>query len=110
MMKVLVVGASLLLLTLLLSAPADALQGKHLDSAISNLPSDKFQKSHKKFRMFDKNNDHHIDIDELRLGLSSLGHNPEKDKLDKLFQKLDLNADSLISFKEFLRPIASALR
>ena len=29
---------------------------------ISNLqlPSDKFQKGHKKFRMFDKNNDHHI--------------------------------------------------
>jgi hypothetical protein len=24
------------------------------------LPSEKFQKSHKKFRMFDKDNDHHI--------------------------------------------------
>jgi hypothetical protein len=24
------------------------------------LPSEKFQKSHKKFRMFDKNSDHHI--------------------------------------------------
>jgi hypothetical protein len=79
------------------------------------LPSDKFQKSHKKFRMFDKNNDHHIgnstraiflwkfcsslmnytcvislkisDSAELAQGLASLGHHPDKDKLDRLFQK-----------------------
>jgi hypothetical protein len=37
MMKGLVLGGGLLLLALLLAAPADALQGKHLDSAISNV-------------------------------------------------------------------------
>ncbi len=79
------------------------------------LPSDKFQKSHKKFRMFDKNSDHHIgtsfkqsfspsfpqnicnrhfclltqltDPAELAQGLASLGHQIDKDKLDKLFTK-----------------------
>jgi Ca2+-binding EF-hand superfamily protein len=30
------------------------------DQLLSQLPNEKFQKSHKKFRMFDKNNDHHI--------------------------------------------------
>jgi len=98
MRVLLAVACSLLLLLFVLSVPAQALQGKHLDSAISNvaspalprhacachvklfnlfvgvtnrmhffsdslrlqLPSEKFQKSHKKFRLFDKNNDHHI--------------------------------------------------
>ena len=96
MKELLVVASAVLVLTLLLSIPVEALQGKHLDAAISNvrsswdaplilmrryavlivfvsfyvafssnfprlqLPSEKFQKSHKKFRMFDKNHDHHI--------------------------------------------------
>lgn len=106
MKELLVVASAVLVLTLMLSIPVEALQGKHLDAAISNLPSEKFQKSHKKFRMFDKNHDHHIDSAELSQGLASLGHHLDKEKLDKLFSKLDLNGDDLISFKEFLRPIA----
>jgi hypothetical protein len=46
-MKVLLIVASALLLsTILLSIPVDALQGKHLDSAISNVTTPIFLATH----------------------------------------------------------------
>ncbi len=69
---------ALLLLTALVlgfACLSEALEGKQLDKAISNLPGEKLQKSHKKFRLFDKNNDHHIDAVEFKQGLKALGNN-----------------------------------
>eukprot|EP01103_Thecamoeba_quadrilineata_P005230 TRINITY_DN15056_c0_g1_i1.p2 TRINITY_DN15056_c0_g1~~TRINITY_DN15056_c0_g1_i1.p2 ORF type:complete len:523 (-),score=137.68 TRINITY_DN15056_c0_g1_i1:77-1645(-) len=55
------------------------------------------------FRLFDKNHDKRIDINELRGILQSVGKRPSHEKLYQIMQEADSNANGSISETEFIK-------
>lgn len=54
-------------------AVVDALEGYELQEAIKDLPTAKVEKSHKKFKFFDKDGDTFVTREEFEAGLKKLG-------------------------------------
>ena len=79
---------------------------------ISDLEKDKWiQKGFKKeqiykcreaFDMFDLNENDYIEIDELRLALENMGHQPSEEELYRMMNEGDANGECKISFDNFM--------
>jgi len=57
---------------------------------------------HRAFQMFDEDGDGHLDSNELKLLLKSIGQNLTKLEIQELIKEVDDNHNNLIEFKEFL--------
>ena len=51
------------------------------------------------FRVFDKNKDGYITVDELREALTTMGECMSPDEVDEIFQEADVNHDGKLSYK-----------
>ena len=54
------------------------------------------------FQLFDEDRDGHLDSNELKLLLKSIGQNLTKEELQDVIKGVDENQNNLIEFKEFL--------
>ncbi len=57
----------------------------------------------KTFRLFDKNGDGQISVQELRESLSSLGEEISEDEAREMIKEADVDGDGYINFEEFAR-------
>lgn len=57
----------------------------------------------KTFRLFDKNGDGQISVQELRESLSSLGEEITEEEAKEMIQEADVDGDGYINFEEFAR-------
>ncbi|KAI8368535.1 calmodulin [Blakeslea trispora] len=60
------------------------------------------------FRVFDKNNDGYITLDELRSVMKHLGQSANDLELDKMIEEADVDGDGRIDYKEFAKIMSSA--
>ena len=66
----------------------------------------KYTKSHKKFRFFDKDDSEDIDRAEFESGLKELGYKSSAKKIDHIMGELDTDGNGKVVFVEFMRPTA----
>ncbi|GBG84859.1 hypothetical protein CBR_g39235 [Chara braunii] len=55
------------------------------------------------FRIFDKNGDGKITIDELKQALNGLGVKAREDEVDELMKQADVNRDGSVCYEEFVK-------
>ncbi|XP_071748088.1 uncharacterized protein [Lepeophtheirus salmonis] len=59
------------------------------------------------FKIFDKDNDGYISVDELRNIMQSLGEKMAQPELDEMVQVADLDDDGLINYEDFVHVLCS---
>ncbi|EMS66519.1 Calmodulin-like protein 1 [Triticum urartu] len=58
---------------------------------------------HEAFRVFDKDNNGFISLDELRTVMKNLGEKLSEDELNEMLQEADADGDGQINYKEFAK-------
>ncbi|CAH8265521.1 unnamed protein product [Arabidopsis lyrata] len=73
------------------------------------LTDDQISEFKEAFRVFDKNGDGYITVNELRITMSSLGENQTKAELQDMINEADADGDGTISFPEFVCVMAGKM-
>ncbi|KAG7574458.1 EF-hand domain [Arabidopsis suecica] len=74
-----------------------------------HLTDDQISEFKEAFRVFDKNGDGYITVNELRITMSSLGENQTKAELQDMINEADADGDGTISFPEFVCVMAGKM-
>ena len=77
---------------------------------MDQLTEEEIENFREAFKIFDKNDDGSITIQELGVVMKSLGQNPTEDEMKEMIKDIDADGDGEIDFPEFLTVLARKMK